>query len=115
MTPPSLTETFNQEIAKKKRENPEKMSGKDRILYEIEKILGMKEKDLELDELNKRQKDDHGKVTNQDLYKILKAASMETGKQPVIIYTGNNCLQISEAEEIVENTDRSINDLEVSV
>lgn len=111
----SITSVFNQDQTElhNLRENPEKLSSKKRILYEIEKLLQMQEKDLELEDLNGTS----GRtiVSNRTLYKIYKAILQDKNVRPSMVYTGQSVLEFDEAKNLMENTDKDLKDLEVTI
>jgi hypothetical protein len=109
---PALNQTL-QENVQNLRETPEKLSSKKRLLYEIEQILSMQEKDLGLEALNKTS----GRVivSNRTLYKIYKALLQEQNLQPSMVYTGNSILEKDTAEEIIEKNDKDWSDLELTI
>jgi len=115
MTDQSITQVFNQDETEyhNLRENPEKLSSKKRILYEIESLLNMQSKGLELEDLNGTS----GRtiVSNRTLYKIYKALLQDKNVRPSMVYTGQSVLEFSEAENLMEKTDKDLDDLEVTI
>jgi len=109
----TLAESFNEREVSSKRENPETLSNRGRLIYEIEKVLHMEDKDLETQVLD--DKSEVKRIYNQDLYRIFKAICQELDIQPALIYTGNSFLDSQEAEELVSNTDKSLKELETSL
>lgn len=115
MSDRSITQIFNADETElhNLRENPEKLSSKKRILYEIEKLLSMQEKDLGLEDLNGTS----GRtiVSNRTLYKIYKALLQEKNVRPSMIYTGQSVLESDEVQNLVDNTEKTLDDLEVTI
>lgn len=84
------------------------------ILKEIQDVLDMEKKDLEMD-LNLKESS-RMNITNRMLYKILKALQQEKGVQPTVFYTGNNVIKSSEASKMIEEGEyEGIEDMELSL
>lgn len=94
------------------RENPEEASSIRHLLIELEKVLNMEEKGMKLSCINSR---GQVQVSNRAVYKIYKAVLMEKNVEPNIIYTGRSTKNIEDVKEIVENTDKEVEDLEVTI
>lgn len=111
--PATLAEAFQDREQSSKRENPENLSNRGRLIYEIEKVLHMENKDLQTQVLT--DKSEVKRIYNQDLYRIFRAICQELSVEPRLIYTGNSFLETGEAKEIVENTEKTIEDLETDI
>jgi len=109
---PAIEQTLQNNV-QNLRENPENLSSKKRLLYEIEQLLQMPSKDLELEALNQTS----GRVTisNRALYKIFKALCQEKQVEPSLVYTGNSYIEKTEAEKLVRETEKTFEDLELTI
>lgn len=109
---PTIQETLQNNV-QNLRENPEDLSSKKRLLYEIEQILAMPDKGLKLETLSKTS----GRVTisNRALYKIFKALCQEKQVEPSLVYTGNSYIEKTEAEKLVRETEKTFEDLELTI
>lgn len=113
MSRPSLSETMSEKEFYKPRQNPEQLSSKKQIIYEIEKLL-MEDKNLKIDFIDNRSRHNRN-ISNIDLYKILKAVCMEMNVRPRIVYTGGDVLDMNQAEDLVSETGKNLEDLEPSL
>lgn len=77
------------------------MSNRQRILYEIEKVLEITEERLKLETVRKKGSGKR-RVPNRDIYRILKAVNQCRNTKPQIVYTGGEILKREEAEEMEE-------------
>jgi hypothetical protein len=95
------------------RENPETLTSKKRVLYEIENLLNMQEKDLGLEALNSTS----GRVTvsTRALYKMYKALLDERSVRPRMVFTGKSVLEFEQAEKLAEEHGKDLSDLEVTI
>jgi len=109
---PSISDTLDGEI-ENLRENPENLSSKKRILYEIEKMLNMQEKNLEIKALNRTS--GRTVITNRMLYKIVKALCSEKNIEPRVIYTGNGIIEKEKAEKLAEGHEKEMKDFELTL
>lgn len=114
MSRPALSETMSDQDFYNPRKNPENLESKKRLLYELETLLDMQSKDLGLDVIESRSRHSR-RIPNRDLYKLLKALCLELNVRPRILYTGNGVLNRDEAEKIVDDTGKSLTDLEPSL
>jgi len=108
---PTLVDSFNDNTFVDKREKPEKLSSKKRILYEIENLLDMQEKNLKLDVIDSRSRHDK-RIPNRDLYKIYKCLTDTLDVRPRMVYTGRDVLDFDEAKSIVEENSEDLTELE---
>jgi len=111
---PTLVESFNDDTFVDKRENPEQLSSKKRILYEIENLLNMQEKGSKLDVIDSRSRHDK-RIPNRDLYKIYKALLDQMNAQPRMVYTGRSIMNYKEAQNILQDKSKELTDLEPSL
>jgi len=96
--------------------NPDKLPNRRRILFEIEQALQISDEDLKLETVRKKgSRKGRTKIPNRDLYRIYKAILNMRKVRPSIVYTGGSIMDMSEAEELVRETDKSLTDLEPSL
>lgn len=86
------------------RSKPEEMSSKKRMLYELETILDMSEKDMEMNIVDCK-RDHQRRTPNRDLYKLYKAACQELGVKPRIVYTGKSMVEYDDFKDMEEGLD----------
>lgn len=110
---PTITETLQNGESHALRESPENLSSRKRILYEIENLLSMEKRGLELEALNKTS--GRANVTNRALYKIYKALQKELQVQPAFVYTGNNVIPVERARVMAEEHGKNLEDLELTL
>ena len=114
MSRPTLSETMSDQSFYNPRENPENLESKKRILYEIEQLFDMQDKDLGLDIIESRSRHSR-RIPNRDIYKILKAACIEMSVRPRIVYTGKDVLDMDTAESLINESDKNLETLEPSL
>ena len=113
---PDLAESFSDDTYFDARDKPEHLDPQKRILYEIEKLLGMEEKDLEMDVINSRA-DHKRRIPNRDIYRIYKALLKEKNLTPSVVYTGRSILSFEEFKEMMEESENheKLSDFEPSL
>lgn len=112
----SIQENYSGQQFYTPEENPGKLPNRRRILFEIEQALQINEDQLKLETVRKKgSRKGRTKIPNRDLYRIYKALMELRSVRPRIVYTGGSIMDMSEAEKLVEETDKSLNDLEPSL
>lgn len=112
----SIQENYNGQQFYTPEENPEKLPNRRRIIFEIEQALQISEEQLKLETVRKKgSRKGRTKIPNRDLYRIYKAILNMRSIRPKIVYTGGSIMDMSEAEELVRETEKSLKDLEPSL
>lgn len=108
---PTITESLHNNT--RLTEKPEQMSSKKRILYELENVLDLKDKELELEALNKTT----GRITvsTRCLYKIYKGILEEKDLQPSCVYTGCSIMEKETVDKLTEAKNKELEDYEVTI
>jgi|SRR6056297_1482886 hypothetical protein len=114
MSQPKLAETMSNQDFYAPRKNPEKLSSKKRLLYEIEQILDMEEKGLQLDVIESKSRHSR-RIPNRDIYRLYKAILQEKKIQPRVIYTGKDIMSFKKAENLVKDSDKTLEALEPTI
>lgn len=96
-------------------ENVENLPNRKRILYEIEKVLEIEEKNMRLESVRKKQQNNRTILPNRDLYRIYKAVLNLRNVRPQIVYTGGSIMDMNKAERLIAESEKSISDLEPSL
>jgi len=95
-------------------ENPEVLPPRKRLLFEIEQLLEVDDKKLELETVRKKHTD-RARIPNRDIYRIYKALLNYMQVQPTVVYTGGSIMDREEVAELMEEHDKSLSDLEPSL
>lgn len=98
-----FTEAFNDDEYVDNRKNPESLDSKNRILYEIEKLLEIEKEKLKIQHLNKRSRTER-RINNKDLYRIYKVIVREMDVKQRIVYNGNHMVD----PELLEEADKDV-------
>ena len=92
----------------------EKMDVRDRILFEMERLLKIEDEELKIETIRKNKiETGRPRMPNRDLYRMYKAISRSLGVEQTIIYTGNSILEDWEGKKDLE--EETIADLEASL
>ena len=91
-------------------EGSNNVKAKDRIMYEIENLVGLYENGPGFDILNSRS-NNRQVVSRRDLYKLYLGILRDKGAERNIVYSGRNIIEMEEVEDMEED----IEELELSI
>lgn len=108
-----LTQAFNNDEYTDQRDSVKDMDHDKRILYEIERLLNLEEKNLELDYINSRKRYD-ARIPNKDIYRIYKGLIQELNVEQRMYYNGRHIVDPELVQEI-RKSEKSVQKIEITV